>query len=77
MASRLEPMPWRQQFPVALTAASLRAPRAPSLPPPSRQVRDRELCISFLHHMAVQRQVRNPFESAGERAGSGGRVRGG
>ena len=29
--------------------------------------RDRELAISFLHHMAVQRQVRNPFESAGER----------
>lgn len=27
-------------------------------------VRDRELAISFLHHMAVQRQVRNPFESA-------------
>jgi hypothetical protein len=28
-------------------------------------VRDRELAISFLHHMAVQRQVRNPFEASG------------
>ncbi|PSC76152.1 solanesyl diphosphate synthase [Micractinium conductrix] len=27
-------------------------------------VRDRELTISFLHHMAVQRRVRNPFESS-------------
>ena len=28
-------------------------------------VRDRELAISFLHHMATQRQVRNPFEASG------------
>jgi hypothetical protein len=27
-------------------------------------VRDRELAISFLHHMAVQRRVRNPFETS-------------
>lgn len=27
-------------------------------------VRDRELSISFLHHMAVQRRVHNPFESS-------------
>ena len=34
------------------------------------QVRDRELAISFLHHQAVQRRVRNPFESSGEEEGS-------
>lgn len=33
---------------------------------PHAQVRDRELSISFLHHQAVQRRVRNPFESSGE-----------
>ncbi len=33
------------------------------------QVRDSELSISFLHHQAVQRRVRNPFESSGAAAG--------